>query len=127
MKHILFTHVVSIGTLGLTIAFGQATAFAQSSSNSNNGAGSANNVNAANVEAAKPVDDGLPKKKPKAVFNNDGTPAGDAALGIAPDADVDLPVASKIQRKPPKHEVKRGKVDRDFYPTGPLPLITNLR
>lgn len=127
MNHIFLRHVISISALGLTIALAHTSTSAQSGSNSNSGSGNAKNGNAADVAAAKAVDDNLPKKKPKAVFNNDGTPAGDAALGIAPDDDVALPKASKIQKKAFKHEVKRGKVDQDFYPTGPQPLITKLR
>jgi hypothetical protein len=127
MYRMFSPHAASIGALALTLTFAHAAVFAQSVSNTASKPGIGNNGNTASVVAAKPVDDGLPKKTPKPVRNSDGTPAGDAALGIAPEPDVDLPDAARIQKKAHKHEVKHGKVDRDVYPTGPLPMITKLR
>lgn len=127
MNRIFPPHAASISALTLTLTFAHAAVFAQSSSTTTSKPGIGNIGNAANVADAKPVDDGLPKKKQKPVRNSDGTAAGDAALGIAPEPDVDLPEAARIQKKAHKHEVKHGKVDRDIYPTAPLPNITKLR
>lgn len=115
----------SVSALGLILALALGAIFAQANSNVNRAveAGNDNSV----ASRGKPVDDGLPKKKPETIRHEDGSATGDAALGIALDEDVPLPTADKIKRQSLKHEVKRGKVDRDVYTTGPQQTITKLR
>jgi hypothetical protein len=115
-----------MGALGLTLALSHATVFAQARPNANGPVGTIIGNSAAAIE--NPVDDGLPKKKPRPIRNEDGTPAGDAASGIAPDPEVALPTAGEI-KKPAhrKHRVSRGEVHRKSYPTAPQPLISTLR
>lgn len=81
----------------------------------------------ANANAgAKPTEPPLPPKAPRAVFNEDGSPAGDAALGIPPDPPANLPEAA-IEHRVGRHKVSRGPVEPEKFPTRPQQVITKLR
>lgn len=111
MKNLYLMRKVLLGTFTMTLAMSTALAQANKPEAANAGGNGNKNVlnarhNAGAAKASKPV------------FESDGTPANDAALGIPLAASVTLPDVPKIKVHG-KHKVSHGPVKPQEYPSTP--------
>lgn len=99
-------------------------AIAASYANAQSVNANANAAANANSNALNASDNSARASKP--VFNSDGSPANDAALGIPLDPPVALP--PKAAAKPHgRHEISLGPVEHKKYPSKPQQAVTSLR